>query len=568
MGNDTKKTFLAAVVFFAVQQSQAQPLALPVLPDNFLFSTPAAPPISNVNKMNASLINYLDQYGVEQQLFAVIECGNSNPGGIHVHDQASGFQVDIPYPSATPIDYPDIIIGNDPTFPLTDYNIAASHDGTIDFYNVHYTSPTSFAVTYLSTTVVTGIGPATNIHLDIVAEQYNTGPTGLPYCGNFAITWVDGFGNVYVDEASIAAPPPVFPSASTILLTGPGSLYPLGKEADIAGVQQYEFGPLGGPIHDYGLVTYVDYAMGDKLYYAKIDFTTSTLPPYVTATNMLDPGGVMTPSISIPRIDAPDLVMFSGMWSPLPPFDAEFKVVADVRTIAGTDQVNIYDNNGAMPLPLLVPAATGNQIVPTVAFNMPAMTYEVQQYIVNGTYPELGDIFMEPMQWAPPMMLAPPGAYFRINTNTPLDITYCGGGPNAIANSPNDPERFGGGVLSVWACKDATGLVYDGYYKFTQPSPMGYGYRTGAATNDSGNVGTIGWTAFPNPTQGDFEITNGSIKADRYRLADVAGIVVATGVVSDNGTTVHTSGLPAGTYRLTLFKKDKSLGTQSITIIR
>ena len=32
------------------------------------------------------------------------------------------------------------------------------------------------------------------------------------------------------------------------------------------------------------------------------------------------------------------------------------------------------------------------------------------------------------------------------------------------------------------------------------------------------------------------------------------GIVVATGVVADNGTTVHTSGLPNGTYRLTLFK--------------
>ena len=219
-----KKILLAAKGFVAMQHVQARPLALPMLPDNFLFSTPASPPVSNVNKMNASLINYLDQYGVEQQLFAVIENGNSNPGAIHIHDQASGFQVDIPYPAATPIDYPDIIIGNDPTNPLIDYNIAASHDNVIDFYNVHYTSPTFFTVTYFSTTIVTGLGPAVNIHLDIIAEQYNTGPTGLPYCGNFAITWVDGSGNVYVDEASISAPPAVFPTASTIMLTGPGSL--------------------------------------------------------------------------------------------------------------------------------------------------------------------------------------------------------------------------------------------------------------------------------------------------------------------------------------------------------
>jgi hypothetical protein len=42
----------------------------------------------------------------------------------------------------------------------------------------------------------------------------------------------------------------------------------------------------------------------------------------------------------------------------------------------------------------------------------------------------------------------------------------------------------------------------------------------------------------------------------------------ATGAMSDNAVTVHTAGLPAGTYRLTLFKKDKPLGTQSITVIR
>ena len=335
----------------AQTRSFAQPALCPGSgfnqPDNLWYTSacPGSVPPNYIEDINTAMIDFP---GAAQpkiprgSLLASVYRGNGTAGGVSFRDMNSGFTVTIPYcPGPDYMDRPgDIILGNDPLLPLTDFRAAVAFFDLvtamykINYYRIHYTSAASFVVSPMGSTLFSPPGPGrwigTTIHLDVIADYGNTALTGFPWCDEFVVTWDEllagGASACWAHKASLSAPPgTITPALPTIPLIIPGRP----AQPDVAAIQRLN--PGTGAIEQIGLFAMSN---GGGVAYVEYNWSSTGLSPMTL--HPAPAGG----TASFPRIDAPDDYNIN---SPTTPNLCYYKIAAQVANgTALTSQV--YDN--------------------------------------------------------------------------------------------------------------------------------------------------------------------------------------------------------------------------------
>ncbi len=485
---------------------------------------------TNISFINTAMISYGNPQS-PGTLFACNFYGNPNPGGVLITDLSNpSGTFFIPAPMSNPMVSPDIVIGNSLTAPLTDYIVAAAYSNSslnpeVDYYRVHYTGPGVFTVTATGSTIVSAT--ANNVHIDLISEASNTGPTGFPFANKFVLIWTNSAtGGTYATNGTLNAPPPTVTAGT---LVGPG-----GIEADVAAIER----TVGGATHNIALVTYIDNT-SNILHYAEWDYTI----PSVSAPITLD-GGSTSTAIRMPRIDAIDDHFLNSSATV-----SKFKVVAHVANLAGNTEVRSYDNLlfpsyfivSSVVNPPSFPPGPYNSSYPSVAYGtLNSTNYDIAHFTLN---PSAGqDLFMEPIEWTHPHSIAnPPNDYFQVNLSAPFNVT---GPTNSISTPVNDWDY---NVLVAWANYSSFGSTI--FYKVTSAP---YAFRsTGVETTQALKI----WQVYPNPATDHITINNPDVegKATAYAIIDMSGRIVAQGNMQTGAQIINTNQYATGNYVLKLY---------------
>jgi hypothetical protein len=486
---------------------------------------------TNISFLNTAMISYgnIQSPGT---LFACNFYGNPNPGGVLITDllnPAGTFF--IPAPMSNPMVSPDIVIGNSLAAPLTDYIVAAAYSNSannpeIDYYKVHYTGVGIFTVTPAGSTIVASIG--FNVHIDLISEASNTGPTGFPFANKFVIAWTNGTSSMYAAASTLNAPPAVIPASSCVYI-GPG------VEGDVAAIER----TVGSAVNNIALITYIDNT-SNTLYYTEWNTAGTIVGP----TTVLDAGSTSS-AIRMPRIDAIDDRFLNSSATV-----SKYKVVAQATNLAGNTEVRSYDNLilgthftvSSVVNPPSFPPGPYNSTYPSVAYGaLNSTNYNIAHFTLN---PSAGqDLFMEPIEWMHPLSIAtPPNKYYQVNLSAPFNVT---GPTNSISTPVND---WSYNVLVAWANYSSTGSTI--FYKVT--SAPTYTFRsTGVETTQALKI----WQVYPNPTTDHITINNPDVegKATAYAIIDMSGRIVAQGNMQTGAQSINTSQYATGNYVLKLY---------------
>lgn len=502
---------------------------------------------TNISFLNTAMIDY-GSTSAPTTLFACDYYGNPNPGGILITDKSNpASTISIPYPTGNPMVSPDIVIGNSITNPMTDYILAAAYINItsghpqVDYYKIHYTGPGTFTVTPTGNTVITTA--ASSVHIDLISEFSNTGPTGFPFCNIFAISWCNiSTTTMYAATATLNAPPATL--AGTVIATN-------AVQCDVAGIQR----TVGSGLHNLALLPYVDNSY-NKLLYAEWDMTTGG----ITFVGTLDNGSTST-SISAPRIDAIDDYVLNSS-----PTVSKYKVAAQVAsTTTSVNEARTYDNllgytgtsffavsNVVSPGAPYPAAGPFNSYGPTVAYgSFNSNFYSIAHFTMNpltGLY----DLFLEPINVSNPTQVAnPPNQYYKVNFIPPFNQT--GGFASSVSTPVN---KWDDDVLVAWATYNTTSTIY---WKTTQVPSGSYSFRsTGVANTQATKV----WQIYPNPAIGYLDVNNSDVNeaATTYNVIDMAGRCVLHGDMQQGVQRINTTQLAAGNYTLQLLGNTSTVG--------
>jgi len=559
------KLFLAFVALVCMAaRGYAQVLAPgPVNPDKF-WLTGCANGIGNyISGLNTAMIDFQGTSGPNPippgSLIVTAYEGNGTAGGVAFKDVVSGFTIHIPFcpppgmPPASPyITSPDIIVGNDLTNPLTDYNVAVAYVDAFTFmptvrqYKVAYTGPGAFTVGFTGGTVFPSTG-SRSIHLDVIADYGNTIPTGMPWCDYYVVTWDDALGS-YASLQSLNTLMP--PAVVTLGTSGSGGLP---YQPDVAAILRAKTWPCGGPCIPEIIGCFVTNE-GNQLVYQEYNWSslTATIPTAISPATMLP---------NRPRIDAPDDYNNNN---PGIPNLCYYKVVSEDYGL-GFLQSLAYDNM-SFGVPLddgwYYPTAGGpgaGPFSPTVAFGGNGGTqYQVAHFVdaVLGAGGPTTNVYMEPLSatWpastiAPDITFGSP-FYYRVNTATPI---FCNGVYlNSISTSCNNPIAR---TLVAWADNDPSIPIANIKYKITIFSPpIGYTFRP--ANTGGGTTLPSQWRLYPDPAA--TQLTIEAPGAATYAATDVLGRCVLGGALAPGRQTITLTGLVPGNYVLTIQNNDGS----------
>ncbi len=526
---------------------------LPVTPDIFWYSgcSNAAMGVY-ISHINTAMIDWQNTMAAGTLMVSAYQ-GNGSAGGVSFRDMGSGFTVNRPYCILPPlplvypyITEPDIIVGNDPVNPLTDYRVAVAYVNnftalpTIDFFRVSYTGPATFTATpagSITLPVAPGSG-SKSIHIDIVAEYNNVLTTGYPWCDNFIVTWDDALANY----ASLGA--------LSTFSTGPAlPMMSAGTQTDVAAIQRAAVWPCGGACVPDIIGCFVTNS-GSFLTYEEINFTTFT-PPVSGAI-----GSIPGLNYNRPRIDAPD-DLNSNHPAGFPNL-CYYKVVTEENS-SGIMRSFAYDNmSPALPvddgwyLPCGVGAGTG-PFSPTVAYGGNAGTqYQVAHFVdaIAGAGSPTTNVWMEPLSATFPASTTAPGLtggspfYYRVNTATP---TLCNGVVlNSISTPCNNPMSK---TLVAWVDNNpGGGPVSNVMYKVSFFSlPGGYAFRQPGGGNTPPPA-PAQWKLYPDPAKELLTIESPVVTT--YAITDILGRTRQSGHLQPGKQVMDITGLAAGAYIL------------------
>jgi hypothetical protein len=571
---------LTAIAYFMPARIYAQvPAPPPANPDQFWYTSANPNPLCSgvyIDGINTAMIDFP---GAKQpvipagSLIVSAFNGNGTAGGVCFKDVNSGYTQKINFcPGPDYINSPpDIIVGNDPTQPLTSYIAAVAFYNLttglpqINYYKVTYTSAVAFGAVLVGT--CTFAPPPTLswwgsvIHIDVIAETSNPVPaTGMPRCNKFVVTWED-----VVAGQSFAAIGSLSPMTTTITMAttiGLGAT-PFGagkpQQPDVAAIERNICTPLPCAVHDIGIfVTTENNSLG--LAYQEYDFTAGAFvtPP----TGLTMPLGA---NANFPRIDAPDDYTTNDpvAFPTLCYFKAAVQI--DFGGI-GTNQSYVYDNTligsagqddgwfyGAFGF------AFDGPYTPTVAFGGNGSNqYQVSHFLdARSSFPGgTPGVFMEPINKMFPASLTipdasyiPGGLFYQVNQTPPIFVN--GTILNSISTPCNNP---GGSTLCAWSDHDPLapgGPMSTVFYKITPyGGPWGYTFKNGR-DNALPPAATASWKVYPSPAA--TRLTVESPASATYDITDVLGRSVLTGTLQAGSQTINISSLTPGTYIISSF---------------
>lgn len=505
-------------------------------------------------------------------------------GGVVVKDLVIGTQVNTSYPvSGGPgtgmVSAPDVIIGNNTSSstPRADFimavtfiNNATPAQVEVDFFDIHFTSPTAFTVTYNSSdymTLPTGFTPLQTAHIDVVADHSVTPLYGtLAVCDRFFVvcdaetsapvynTFVAyGSLNTYSIFTTTAVNMSMSPSPTTD-----------SWEPDVAGIQR---GPVGG-FNDIACVTHISQSNKHLYYQEWVAGAAVAGTRKLIGTNI----GYFTDEVyAHPRIDANDNYNTNNTG-----FGCQYRVVCEFTDTTGLQTVYAYP-----PLPVGPPPVMGGMDVsywidlstmpgspysdplaapyehhrPSVAWGSRMVGGSAQYMVTEFTKESIyGDEFfmMSPLSMCGGIDPAPGGSYyFLVNSTYPATSSNYG---NSVSTPCNN---VGSKSLVAWT---HSGNIY--YKTNSYGSPTGYVYKQGQETGlqetglQEAEASTAIAKIYPNPATDLLTINCGTNKADRYRMTNMLGQVVDKGSINAAVQDLSISRLPAGSYIISLYGQD------------
>jgi hypothetical protein len=508
--------------------------------------------------------------------------GGANPGGIIVTDLTHGYTVNVTYPvggSGLMASTPDIIIGNNvnSAHPKEDFIMAVTFinvngDVEIDYFDIHYTTPwTVFTVTYNSNNIVSmvaGYIPYHTAHIDVVADHVATPLYGIrPVCDSFFVAF---------DVLNIGGPGGAAPDAHAAM----GSLgaYSVGgavdvtntvhvidnEEPDVAGVQVRQ---MGGAVHDVARIVWRGQGAA-TIYEADWDPTAGTIIGS-TLSNSL------TQYYYHPRIDADDDYTTNNSVA-----NANWKVATEVYYYgppSSEERIYTFDDLGgpyqtsvsmATTISLFTSCATNYYYLPAVAFgprggNHYMVTEYMEEQCASGDYVVMEPIDKSAPNIAPDPPPSPLNSCFEIS-NLHSSVT-AGVGLCNYANSVSTPcNNVSDSSLIAWAFYDAMSTTYYIDFKTNLYTNAGHGYAYKTLPNETQALLITGESVsvFPNPAVDHITISDPGKTAESYRIINVLGQQVGGAMITATETAIELNDLPAGSYIVTLYRKENICGKQ------
>lgn len=545
-----KKIIGLLVAVVSCTASMAQVLA-PSLPDQLWASTST----SVVNGINTALIDYPLANQLWGQLGACAHgalSGTVSPyNGVIVTDFTFGTTVTVPYPAGLydMTSVPDVIIGNNilSSRPDAEFIMAVSFVNNnipaqieVDFFDIVYTGPGIFTVTYNSSQYMPTYA-FTNwlgtVHMDVVAESANP-VFNRPGCDKFFLTYDANYGGTYEIFGA-------YGSLSTYsLIVGPINVADTFHHADnwqpdVAGVQTKD----ASGVHNIGIFTWVN-----QCNCALYTMTWNPLTGSTGGSVYNAPGGPGIDPYSYPRIDAND-----DLYSNFSPSNANYKVVVEhVNTFTGTVNCESFDNLSAGVATSAWCGGTPiNNYRPTVAYGQQGSGGNQYMLVETLGGPMTSKFTMSPVVESMPTSLAAcpgiPGAYsFQVNntggigSGTIAQPTHY---TNAVSTACN---RTFDTSLVAWA--DFSGGTYRIWYKRSGYDWSAYGYAYKQQSNTASVAESTNTTLWPNPASSSLYISS----VGHYSIWDMMGRQLLSGNLLLPGESVSITSLPAGNYTLKL----------------
>ena len=505
------------------------------------------PSLSAVAGLNTALINGNNT----AQIYAAVYWDGSSTSKFYVTDYSLASTLGPISLSGTPINTPDIVLGNG-SGGADDYTVAVAYPTisgvVVDLF--HFSDNGSVIGSLSSICSLSYSGTVNTVHIDGVADASMISGFGYPKCRYAAVTWDDTFsGNVYAAHVDMQAS-----SSGTLSPQLIGS----GKDPDVAAIGR-------GTPTDWALITYTD-ASNSNLYYVEWEMGSS--PSLPATLDAMGPGSL----VSIPRIDAIDDYNVNA----IPSSDAVYKVAAQVYNYStGLYEVRTYDNllyatptywtsSNVVSLPVSYSTPPYyDHYAPTVSMAGPApfggSIYDGTQYMVpHFTHGGAGSdiLYMEPIDYTVSNALGSPQDDYWVSEYTPssTSLVYV----SASSSNCNDVGDCG---LIAWAYPDGSGGI-NIEYKIT---PYTYFFKHGNTISQGRSVNNA-WQVYPNPANDQLIIANtGEAGASStYTITDMLGREQLCDDIQNGNKKIDVSRLEAGNYLIKISSQDGTSEVQRV----
>jgi hypothetical protein len=563
------------ILFFALltmygNKTVAQTTLVPPLPghiDNLWV--PASPTGINTALIDVFNSDLYSRYQAYKQLAACAY--NGGGGGFVVTDFPSGNQVIVTYPSGsgtTMVGIPDVTWGNKAGSDI-DFILAVAFVNNlnlveVDYFDVHYTSVSTFTVIFNSfqtMPIVPGAGagysPGGTVHIDVVAKSsIIIASTMLPFCDRFFLTYDEvgypnpdmvlaTYGSLNAYSATVIGPQRITMQATCSRLSVEG------WQPDVAGIER-------NTSHGLSDIACLTYVMGhgsgsgnSSLFYAEWDPVLAGCLGLSYA--MLDGTGGLV--FTYPRIDANDNYLTNaGM-------PCQSKVVCEANGWFTVNQdIGIYSPTGFggitsspwidmsfLPPVLYYPSPGGAayfHFAPAVAYGQNSGNdYMVTQCTNIPSVAAPNDFFiMSPIGAACGSSVSG-SFYYEVPTAYPSASSNHANSVSTPCNNTND--------TSIVAWTDAGNIYYkrSGYVYAYKPTPPGL------------PEGEEVLRVFPNPAGDHITVSNPDI-ADRYSIKNVLGQEIKSGGMEAGEQSIDMSGIAGGHYLINFYKRGGPAGNK------
>jgi hypothetical protein len=539
----------------------------PIKPDIFWYPS-SSTGASYIAGLNTAMID-IDSNGInftKTTLLVSNYYGNGTPGGVIFRDESSGFSFTQTYTTGPVPNFyidgsPDITIGNNIANPGNVYNVAVAYicrdivttvrAPQIDYYKVTYTGPGVFSVLYTGSTTFINVSEPSTIHIDVIAQAANTGPTGFAFADHFIVTWDDlayPGGRVFGFQSSVNAPIAVINEITAPVMASSG------MNPDVAGVER---DPLASGPTDFGLFTYTG-GTGTMLSYCEWDVAAAPTPSLTYPLDFAPVGA----EFMFPRIDAKDDYTTNA---PTPFYPAFYKVAVQ-RNLGFTKDVRTYDHIacvgglGFWGFNSFMPLGT-NQYTPTVAFGPNLTDFAVAynsddptSWPSHPTWNTLSAPIADGNSYA-----CSGGNYNLVNFN-PFAASWFVNGNYLVATSTpcNNPSSH---TLVAWSYNIPALLPFPRSEVYFKTTKYPYVFKPGRDTHELSATLPTKWRTYPDPATTTLNVDN-PLKGDaRYEVTDVQGRKTLAGSIAAGAQALDLRSLVPGVYNIRMYDYGKQCYT-------